>query len=143
MAFTQNVAATFAKQPRHGLVQIANADASNQKTVITAGASGSKVTALYASSTDTSARVIAVSIVRSATTYILGSPTVALRAGDTADTPAVDLLNSTVFPAGLLALDNDGQKYLFLESGDTLVVNSQTTLTSGKIISVHADYGDF
>ncbi len=143
MAFTQNMAATFARQPRHGLAQIANADASGQKTVVTAGASGSKLTALYASSTDTSARVIAISIVRSATTYLLASPTVALRAGDTADTPAVDLLNSTVFPAGLLSTDNDGQKYLFLESGDTLVVNAQTTVTSGKIVSVHADYSDF
>ena len=82
MAFTQNMAATFARQPRHGLAQIANADASGQKTVVTAGASGSKVTALYASSTDTSARVIAISIVRSATTYLLASPTVVLRAGD-------------------------------------------------------------
>ncbi len=143
MTFVPNLAPTFMKQPRRGMVQIANADASGQKTVVTAGGSGSKVVSLYASSTDTSGRDIQVAVVRSATTYILGTTTVPANSGNTAGTPAVDLLNATVFPAGLLAVDNDGQKYLFLESGDTLVVLSLTTVTSGKIVSVHAGYGDF
>lgn len=143
MVFVPNPVPEFLKQPKKGLVQIANADASAQKTVVTAGSSGSKVTALYASSTDTSARDVQVALVRGGTTYILGTTTVALRSGDTAGTPVVDLLNTTVFPVGLLANDQDAQKYLFLESGDTLVVSALTTVTSGKIISVHADYADF
>src|SRR5262245_4215102 len=143
MAFTQNTDGTFVKQPRKGLVQIANADASTNKTVVTAGGSGSKVTSLIASSTDTASRDVQVAMVRSATNYILGTTTVAANSGNTAGTPAVDLLNTTVFPAGMLTVDNDGQKHLFLESGDTLVVLALTTVTSGKLISVHSDYGDF
>lgn len=139
MAFTPNVFPTFTRQPRKGLVQIANADASNQKTVVTAGASGSKVTNLVASSTDTSARDIQVSVVRSATTYVLATTTVPITAGFVAGTPPVDLLAAVPN----LPRDQDGQPYLFVESGDTLVVNALTTVTTAKVVSVHSDYSDF
>jgi hypothetical protein len=129
--------------PKHGVVQIANADASNQKTVVTAGSNGAKLVALYASTTDTSARDVQIAIVRSGTTYILGTTTVPANSGNTAGTAMVDLLGSVVFPTGMLATDGDGRKYLFLESGDTLVVLALTTVTSGKIISAHADFANF
>jgi hypothetical protein len=142
MAFVQNKNPTFAFQPRKGLVQIANADASNNKTVVTAGTNGSKVVSLLASSTELTAnnRDVQVSLVRSATTYILGTTTVPFSAGFTV---------AALGPINLLAIipnlptDNDGQRYINLESGDTLVVASLTTLTAGKIIYVHADFTDF
>ena len=143
MAFTQNTDGTFVKQPRKGLVQIVNADAQAAKTVVTAGASGSKVVSLIATSNDTSARDVQVALVRSAVTYILGVTTVGIGAGTIAATPAVDLLNTTIFPAGMIAVDNDGQKYLFMESGDTLVVSALATVTAAKTISAHSDFGDF
>lgn len=142
MAFTQNTSPTYAKQPRLGLVQIANGDASANKTVVTAGASGSKVVSLLASSTELTAnnRDVQVSVVRSATVYILATVSVPFSAGfTTAVTAPINLLTS--IPS--LPIDNDGQRYLFLESGDTLVVASLTTVTSGKIISVHANFSDF
>lgn len=144
MAFVQNTTATYTKQLRLGLVQIANADASAQKTAITAGASGSKVVALWASSTELTAnnRDVQVSIVRSATTYVLTTLSVPFSSGFTTAVPGpTDLLSA--IPAGLLATDNDGQRYLPMESGDTLVVASLTTVTSGKIISVGSTYADF
>jgi hypothetical protein len=141
MPFVQNPIPTLVKQPRKGLVQIANADGSNNKTVVTAGANGSKVVSLFASSTELTAnnRDVQVSIVRAAVTYVLATTTVPFSAGFTV---------AAFGPINLLAaipnlpIDNDGQRYLFLESGDTLVVASLTTLTAGKIISVHSDYGD-
>lgn len=143
MAFTQNTAPTFAKQPRKGLAQILPADTTAQKTVITAGSSGSKVLSLHASSTDTADRDVAISLVRSATTYLLGTIKVPLSSGNTNAIFPLDLLNTTVFAFGLLAVDHDGQHYLNLESGDTLVVNALTTVTAAKVISVHSDYEDF
>lgn len=139
MSFTQNVFPTLPRMPRKGLVQIANADASAQKTVITAGANGNKVVNLIASSTDTSARDVQVSLVRSSTTYVLATTTVPITAGFVAATPPVDLL--ALIPN--LPRDQDGQPYLFLESGDTLVVNALTTVTSAKTISVHSDHAEF
>jgi hypothetical protein len=141
MSFSPNNLATYVKQPRKGLVQIANADGSSQKTVVTAGANGSKVTSLIASSTELTAnnRDVQVALVRSATSYVLVTTTVPFSAGFAAGNSPINLI--ALVPN--LPTDNDGQRYLFLESGDTLVVSSLTTVTSGKIISVHADYGDF
>lgn len=139
MAFTQNVFPTLPKQPRKGLIQILPADTTTQKTVITAGANGNKVVNLTASSTDTAAHDIQVAIVRSATTYILATTTVPITAGFVAGTPPVDLL--ALIPN--LPRDQDGQPYLFLESGDTLVVSALVTVTAAKIISVHSDHAEF
>jgi len=139
VAFTQNVFPTLAKQPRKGLGQILNATGTAAVTVVTAGASGSKVTNLVATSTDTSGQNIQVAIVRSATTYILATTAVPASSGTAAGTAPIDLL--AIIPN--LPRDQDGQPYLFIESGDTLVVSSLATITSGKIISVHSDYADF
>jgi hypothetical protein len=144
MAFSQNTVPTLTKQPRLGLAQIANADASTVKTVVTAGANGSKVVSLWASSTELTAnnRDVQVSVTRSAVVYILTTLSVPFSSGFTTAVPGpTDLLSA--IPANLLAVDNDGQRYLFLESGDTLGVASLTTVTSGKTISVGSSYADF
>jgi hypothetical protein len=130
----------FAATPRAGLVQIANADASNQKDVLSAGANGTKVTALMAASDDTSARVVQVSILRSATNYVLGSVSVAAASGTDGATAAVDLLKALLLPG--LPVDADGQHYLFLESGDKLQVKSLATVTSAKLVHVTAVAAD-
>lgn len=147
MSFAQNPTPTLPRQPRKGLVQILPADTTGQKTVVTAGASGSKVVSLYASSTDTSARDVQVSLVRSATTYLLGTVTVPANSGNTNALPTIDLMQTLTvtpqFPAGMFPNDGDAQHYAFLESGDTLVVSALTTVTAAKVISIHADYADF
>jgi hypothetical protein len=42
-----------------------------------------------------------------------------------------------------LPVDNDGNPFILLVSGDTLQAKSLTTVTSGKLISLTAIYGDF
>jgi hypothetical protein len=42
-----------------------------------------------------------------------------------------------------LPLDNDGQPYIFLETGDYLAVSATTTVTSNKMLSVVAVGGSF
>lgn len=132
--------ANFVGTPKVGLVQIVAADASTKKTLITAGASGSKVVSLYGTSDDTVDRLIQVYRTRAAVDYLLCSRTIRdLSGSNDATDPTVNLLQ--YLPS--LAWDSDGQKYFFLESGDTLRVMSTTTVTAAKAVSVHADYGDF
>jgi hypothetical protein len=137
--FTQNVFPTLPRFPRKGVAQILPADTTAQKTIITAGASGNKVVSLFASSNDTALVNLAVSLVRSATTYLMATTQLPISAGFTQGVPPVDLLALI----GGLPLDQDSQKYLFLESGDTLVVNALATITAAKTVSIHADHAEF
>src|SRR5215471_18360484 len=139
MAFTQNVFPTLLRMPRKGLVQILNADGTAQKTVITAGANGNKLVALIATSTDTAAQNVQVSIVRNAATFILATTAVPAGAGNAAGTSPADLL--AIIPN--LPRDQDSQPYLFLESGDTLVVNSGAAVTAGRVVNAHAEHAEF
>jgi hypothetical protein len=131
----------FVQTPKNTQITIVAADASTNKTVCTAGTNGTKVTALWVTSDDTSARIIQWKITRSAVTVLCGSTNVATLAGTDGVTPAVDLLGATLNPG--LPIDNDGNKYLFLVSGDTLVISSTTTVTAAKTVSATAIHADF
>lgn len=137
MAVTNTPA--FPQTPKGGHVTVVNADGTGNKTVITAGSNGSKVVALMAASNDSAAHDSVVSIVRGGTTYVLGVVNVPAGAGASSGVPCTDLL------AGLvgLPLDADGQKYLFLESGDTLVVSMAVAVTAAKTLYLNAVYADF
>lgn len=139
MASTPSVPQT----PRNEKVQILNATGTGLVTAITGATNGTKVVGLIASSTELTAnnRDIQISITKSGTSYILGTKSVPFSAGFVTGIPAINLLDPAVIVG--LPTDADGQPYLFLETGDTLQVNSLTTLTSGKIISVHGIAADF
>lgn len=139
MSFTQNVFPTLPRMPRKAVAQVLNATGTAQVTVVTAGANGNKVVNLVATSTDTTAQIAAVSLVRSSTTYLLATTSVPANAGNGSGTAPVDLL--AIIPN--LAHDQDGQPYLFLESGDALVINTVGAVTSGKVINVHSDHAEF
>lgn len=142
MAFTQNSAPEFAKQPQNGKVQILPADAQAQKTVYTAGASGSKVTSLMAVSTDTASRDLQISITNGGTSFPIGTVSVVIGAGNSGTVPSTNLLNNSQLPG--LPLDSDGNPYIHLISGDTLTVSALTTVTAAKTITVTAvTVGDF
>lgn len=130
----------FFGTPKNSKVQIANADASGLKTVATGATLGSKVVALFAASDDTTARDVTFGVTKSGTFYPLGTKTVPITAGTVAGTPAVNLFDPSIVPG--LPVDNDGQPYLFLETGDTLQAKSLTTVTSAKLISLTAIHGD-
>jgi hypothetical protein len=127
--------------PGVGVVNVVNADGTAQKTVVTAGSSGTKVVSLTATSNDTGAKVFQVAIVRSATTYILGTVSVPTLAGTDGSTPSVNILGNSLLPG--LPIDNDGQSYIFIKSGDTLVVQATTAVTATKTVTFTSVYGDF
>ena len=123
-----------------GLAQILPADTTTAKTVVTAGANGTKITGLTCSSNDTS-RIVQLSLVRSAVVYILTTITVAANAGTDGTAAAVNLLNTTSTPG--LPIDNDGQPYINMKSGDTLTAAVTVTVTAAKTISIAAIGADF
>lgn len=129
----------YVQTPKISKTSILPADTTTKKTVVTAGSNGSKVVALIASSTDTSTRIVQLYLTRSATSFLVGSTIVAIGAGSDGAANTSNLL--TTIPG--LPLDNDGQPYLFLESGDTLQAMVTVTVTTAKEIDVFAIHGDF
>ena len=129
---------SFVGTPKLGLQQILPADTTAAKTVVSAGASGSKVVSLTATSDDT-ARIVRVSLVRSAVVYVLGTTTIAALAGTDGVVNSANLLSS--IPG--LPLDNDGQPYINIVSGDTLTVAVTVAVTAAKTISITSVFGDF
>jgi hypothetical protein len=130
----------FVQNPKITPAAFTNADSANaKKTIATAAANGSKVVSASAASTDTSNRTAQLWLTRSATSYLLGAAVVATLAGTDGVTPSANLLSQ--IPS--LPHDNDGQAYVFLESGDTLQVSFTAQVTSAKEIDVVAQFGNF
>lgn len=116
-----------------------NSDSANtKKTIATAGANGAKVVAVPVSSTDTVARIMQLWLTRSATSYLIASYSVPASSGSDGATATADVLSLITLPA-----DNDGQKYLFLENGDTLQISQTTQVSSGKEVDCFAVFGNF
>lgn len=127
--------------PKRGMVQIVNADASALKVLVTAGANGSKVVSVNVASDDTSDRLVQLYVTRGGVDYLLGTVNVPTLSGTNNTAPTVNLFNTTQMPG--LPVDNDGQPYLLLESGDVLKVKTTSTVTAAKTVHVSANYGDF
>jgi hypothetical protein len=90
-------------------------------------------TAINTSSTGTT---VVANIVR-----IIGSTNVAITAGTDGSTAAANLLGATLQPG--IAVDNDGQPYVLLESTDYLAISNVAGVTSNKIIQAVAFGGNF
>jgi hypothetical protein len=122
-------------------VQIANADASNKKSLVAGGSNGSKVEMISVSSTDTSDRDINVYLNDGSTDHLLGTIKVPLSSGNTNAIVPVNFLSNTQNPC--TPYDAMGNKYIYVMNGYTLKVAATTTVTSGKIIDFIAQGGDF
>lgn len=119
--------------------------AGTYKTLYTSGADGSKIVSVVATTDDTTAtHVMTLAITRSAVNYVLGACTIPLGSGTNGTTANIDFLagGSSALIAGL-AVDNDGQKYIYLQSGDTLTATFATALTASKRIDVISTAGNF
>ena len=135
-------APVFVGTPKVGLGQILNATGTANVTILTGGASGSKIVSLVVTSDDTSSRIVKVHITRGGTSYVLTAVTVPIASGTDGSAASVNLLNSASLPG--LPVDNDGQRYLLLtDASDTLTANCTTTVTAAKILNIVATYGNF
>ena len=119
--------------PVMGSALIQPADTTTLKTVYTVGADGCKITCLQAVSDDSSARVLNIYI-NNGSDVLLGAVNVPITSGITGLIAAVDLLTATLFPG--LAYDAMGKKVILLPAGSVIKVSSQTTVTTGKTITI-------
>ena len=131
----------FVQTPKQGIAAFVNADGTTKKTIATGGTNGSKVTAVTAARTDSAARVVTLWLTRSATSYALTAASVAITSGTDGTTPGTNLFGSTLWPG--LSVDGSGQRYLFLQSGDTLQASMVVAVTAAKEIDVTATYADY
>lgn len=118
-------------------VQIANADGTNAKALSTPGANGRNLTAVIATSTDTAAAVLNLSILKGGVTYPIGQTSVPAGAGTNGAAKAVNLLNAVDAPY----LRPDGS--LDLANGAVLQVAANLAVTAAKTVSVVAFGGDY
>ncbi len=97
--------------------------------MLTAGTDGNKVVAINAVDAGADTPTVKLWVTRSAVDYLLVSTVVAVSSGANGTTAAKDLF--TLLPG--LPVDNDGQPYLFLESGDVLKASVAVTLSTGPV----------
>ena len=137
MIFVQNPLATRTKQPQLSYCQVSSA--SQQNTIVIAGASGTKITGLQLINTDT---IDHASIKISVANFILGLYTVTAGAGSNGNTPALDCFNSYIsgFP-----IDSDGQKYFFLAAANSLIIANAGAANNApnKFVIAVCNYQDF
>lgn len=121
-----------------GFVQLVNASGTVKQTLLTAGVNGTKVVCANASSTDSAARTVELFITRGGVDYGIISTLVPINSGrdPSGAIQSIDLLLLCIS----LAVDNDGQKYFLIKSGDVLKCAVVVAVTVSKQIDVFA-YG--
>lgn len=124
-----------------GGTTIVNADSTNKKTLITAGANGTVVQGLGGVSDDTAAVNVRIFIHDGTTDFQVGTTRLAIAAGTDGATNSVDLLNSLACP--WVERDGAGNAALYLEAGWSLKVAALAAVTAAKTVTIFAHGKDF
>lgn len=140
MAITPNSIVT-PQSINMGGTTIVNADSTNKKTLLTAGANGAVVRGIYATTDDTSLNNVSVWVNDGVTDFRIGTTRVAIASGTDGAANAVDLLNSTAIPA--LELDSSGNPVLYLKAGWILKASVLVAVTAAKTLTLVAQGKDF
>ena len=130
----------FVQTPKFAHVQITNANNLTAQTLYTCGANGSKIIGMWATSTDTTARDVQISILNTST-YNMVTILVPINAGSVDTTPAVNLMSLANMPG--LPLDSDGNPFFYCASGDVIQAGMVVQLTAAKFMNVFAVVADF
>jgi hypothetical protein len=121
--------------------QILPADTTTKKTIVTAGANGTLISALNITSTDTSARDIQLWFFNGSVDQLLCTISIPITAGGTNAIPSVAPFQSSQCPA--MPYDANGNRVMYLGSGQSLKIAATTTVTAAKQIDAIAWAGDF
>lgn len=111
-------------------VSIANADATNLKTLVTATGAGIRISNVSATSTDTINIDLFLYLNDGTDDFLLGRITIPAGAGSNGTEPSISVLNATYFPF----LSED--LCYFLKTGYSLKVKTSTTVTATKTIDI-------
>lgn len=131
--------ASFISAVKNPCVQIANADATNFKTIMTGAANGSRLDVLSATNGDAAnPYVLQLSIQKGGTDYPVGEVTLPAGAGTNGTAKAVNLLNATDLPQLANTLN-----CLFLEPSASLRAKAKTTVSGVNTIAIVGVGGDY
>lgn len=131
---------SFISIPKNPATSFANADASNFKTIMSAGSLGSRLDSLFVSNSDTTnAYVLQLAIQKSSVNYIIGEISIPIGAGTNSSTKSVAALNTVDIPG--LAFTESGA--LYLESGALLVGKVKSTVAGANTVQVIGVGGDY
>jgi hypothetical protein len=112
----------------------ANADGTTIKTILTAGANGTKITAVTISSTDGTNRDMKFYLNDGSTNHLLCTVQVLANSGNTNAIAPVDLFRATMCPG--LSFDSNGNRELFLKTGWSFRAGSAVAVTAAAAIAV-------
>jgi len=113
------------------------ADASAQKTLITAPADGSALTDISCTSTDTNDVVMVITLNDVSSDFLIGEVNVPAGSGTDGSSPAVNLLSAAALPF----LQADGS--ILIPATWLVKINAKTTITAAKQIDVVGFGGNF
>lgn len=131
----------FPQTIQNWAVKILAADTTTTKTLVTAGANGSKIETINVASDDTAAKTLIFYLNDGTTDYLLTWINIPLTSGFLTTAPAVACLQSSQWPS--TDYDSNGNKVFFLKAGWKLNVAAQATLTTAKTIHITASGSDF
>jgi hypothetical protein len=117
------------------------ADTTTTKTIFTAGASGSKVTGIWTASSDTANKIHQLYLQRGGVDYQLTSALLPLNGGFDSN-GLLASVNMMTLMIGL-PVDNDGQTYMLLKSGDVIRGAMTTTVTAARAVTTYIVGADF
>jgi hypothetical protein len=132
----------FPQTVKNWALQYLNATGTTKTALVTGGTNGSKVEILSVSSTDTVAQVFNIYMNDGTISHLVTCVNIPASSGNTSSTVPVDIFRNSQWTT--LAVDTNGNRYLYVASGWTLQVGLTTgTVTSGKIVDFFAHGGDF
>lgn len=131
----------YAQGYKHASVKIQPGDTTTLKTLWTAGAQGSKIVALFATSDDSANEDVQAWLNDGTIDSLLGTKQVLANSGFTNAVAATNLFDGVALP--WLPIDRDGQRYLFIKPSGILKVNAKTTITAAKTLYLNAIGADY
>lgn len=132
-------APSFIATVKTPVVAFANADSTTFKAIMTAGASGSRLDSLIASSSDTVSNVLQLAVQVSAVDYVIGEVTIPANAGTNGTAKSVAVLNATDIP-GLAYTENGA---LYLATGAALRGRMKTAVAGAFVVHLTGAGGDY
>ncbi len=130
--------------PNRGVVQFLQGtdNAGTYKTLYTGGTNGSRCYGMLMNNNDTSTtHLVTVQIVNATVKYGGAALTTTLDAGFANSSTAQPLMSSSVWPG--LPVDQYGNPYIQLVSGDTIQATFGTALTTSTLINLFVSCSDF
>lgn len=130
---------SFIATPKTHVVAFANADGTSFKSLFAAGANGSRLDSLIASSTDTVPNILQLAVQKSGVNYVIGEVAIPAHAGTNGSVKSVAVLNSTDIP-GLAYTENGA---LYLETGCVLMARVKTAVAGAFAVQMVGVGGDY